>query len=1045
MYTRFSSSAWYLALLIFMAVFSVAGAGADNVPGTSLNATAPVQGHQVWNYTTGGWIASSPAAAGGLVWIGSEDGNIYAFDAVSGNASWKYPSGSSVSSSPKISGTNLYIGSGDKTLYALDAGTGAAVWKYRASASISSAPAVSDGTVYTASDDGNIYALDAASGTLLWKYATGSYLHSSPAVSGGIVYVGSYNHNLAALNASSGTPVWNFTTGSPVISSPAVADGRVYFGSDDRAVYALDAGAGTLAWKFVTGGSVRSSPVISGGTVYIGSGDGNLYALDAASGTERWAYKTGGAVDSAPIVDNKTICFGSSDGNLSVLDAATGQPIWYYPVKSPIVSTPAVDDGIVYLGSYDHTVYALSNQPPVADFSADTTSGKTPVIVHFTDLSARSPTSWHWDFGDGETSTEQNPAHTYTTEGNFTISLTAANGGGSDSRARQDYVNTITILPPAPVANFTTDRLIGKAPFTVHFADASQGVATAWQWDFGDGNTSERANPVYTYVTPGNYTVTMTAKNRGGSSSMTQKTPIVVLPDRNLPAPDFTADNLTGIAPLSVRFTDDTENPGTFGYSWDFNADGIPDSTDKDPVCVYKIPGNYTVNLTISNGYGSRSVSKAGFITVTNGMTADFTADNLTGIAPLAVRFKDTSSESAGTTWAWDFNGDGVIDSTEQDPTCVYRLPGNYTVNLTITSSLGTVTASKPGFILIANRTPVPDFTADNLTGVAPLTVRFSDNSTGEDIAGYSWDFNTDGIPDSTDKDPVCVYKIPGNYTVNLTVSNRYGSRTLSKPGFILVTNGVTANFTADNLTGIAPLSVRFKDTSSGSPGTAWAWDFNGDGVIDSTEQDPTCVYKLPGNYTVNLSVTNSLGTVTASKPGFILVTNRTPVPDFTADNLTGVAPLAVRFSDASSGDDITSWAWDFNGDGVVDSTDKNATCVYNVPGNYTVRLTVDSKYGTNTTEKTGYILVTSGVPRARFSVNKIAGNAPLTVQFKDTSIGTNITGRAWDFNGDGVIDNTEQNPSCTYNFPGNYTISLMVSNEYGSNTTVRKGFVRVT
>ncbi|MFA6363811.1 PKD domain-containing protein [Methanoregula sp.] len=747
-----------------------------------------------------------------------------------------------------------------------------------------------------------------------------------------------------------------------------------------------------------------------------------------------WNYTTG------------IVYFGRYDHNVYALNATTGHLIWNYTTGNTILSSPAVAKDTVYIGSYGHNLSAHSNLPPVANFSADVTSGKTPLVVKFTDTSTGSPTAWYWDFGDGENSTVQNPVHTYLASGNLTVNLTVTNGGGSDSKVREGYLSTITILPPAPGANFTVDKNGGFAPLTVQFVDTSTGWPTSWYWDFGDGNTSTRENPAYTYLRPGNFTVTLTAKNKGGSSSIVRTAPITIRAKVIPPGPDFSVNASSGTVPLVVQFEDLSTGPDITGRAWDFNNDGIIDSTDQNPVCVYKLPGNYTVNLTVANTFGTKTISRKDIITVkVLAPVVSFSADNVSGTPPLAVLFNDTSIGAGITGWAWDFNNDSVIDSTEQDPTCVYKLPGNYTVSLTVTNVSGSNTTFRAGFITVGSLAPVVSFTACNVSGTPPLAVRFNDTSVGAGITGWAWDFNNDGIIDSTEQDPSCIYKLPGNYTVNLTVTNAYGWNTLSRAGFVTVTNGAVADFTADQTSGTVPLTVQFTDLSMGPDITGWSWDFNNDGVIDSTEQNPTCTYNVPGTYTVNFTVTNAFGPGSISKQGFIKVNTQAPIASFTMNRTKDIAPVAVQFKDTSAGSNITGWAWDFNNDGVIDSTEQNPTCTYNVPGNYTVNLTVTNAYGSNTTSKAGSVDVSSGIPAARFAVNKTSGYAPLVVQFKDLSTGSDITGRSWDFNNDGIIDSTDRNPYCVYNVPGNYTINLTVTNAYGSNTIVRKDFVTVT
>jgi outer membrane protein assembly factor BamB len=194
----------------------------------------------MWSYQTLGAVQTSPAVSGGLVYVGSCDGGVYALNASTGSLVWKYQTWSSerhwpgVISSPAVSGGLVYVGSCDDNVYALNASTGSLVWKYTTGFWVESSPAVSGGVVYVGSDDGDVYALNATTGALLWSHATGRGVSSSPAVSGGLVYASSGDGNLYALNATTGVQIWACASGG---SSPAVANGVVYVGSGT--VYAL--------------------------------------------------------------------------------------------------------------------------------------------------------------------------------------------------------------------------------------------------------------------------------------------------------------------------------------------------------------------------------------------------------------------------------------------------------------------------------------------------------------------------------------------------------------------------------------------------------------------------------------------------------------------------------------------------------------------------------------------------------------------------------------------------------------------------------------
>ena len=172
------------------------------------------------------------------------------------------------------------------------------------------------------------------------------------------------------------------------------------------------------------------------------------------------------------------------------------------------------------------------------------------------------------------------------------------------------------------------------------------------------------------------------------------------------------------------------------------------------------------------------------------------------------------------------------------------------------------------------------------------------------------------------------------------------------------------------------------------------------------------------------------------------------PVADFTANVTSGDAPLTVAFTDASSGDP-TSWAWDFENDGIVDSNERNSTHTYTAIGTYTVNLTVANDGGSDSRVKTSYITVRDGSsggdpPIADFTANVTAGVAPLTVAFTDASTG-NPTSWAWDFENDGTVDSTEQNATFTYASAGTYTVNLTVENDDGGDSEVKTDYITVT
>ncbi|HIH93808.1 TPA: PKD domain-containing protein [Methanosarcina acetivorans] len=446
--------------------------------------------------------------------------------------------------------------------------------------------------------------------------------------------------------------------------------------------------------------------------------------------------------------------------------------------------------------------------------------------------------------------------------------------------------------------------------------------------------------------------------------------------------------------------------------------------------------------------YGNDKGYLFGLAGVQNGSeipVADFNAAPLSGNSPLTVNFTDDSTGSP-TSWFWDF-GDGT-NSTEQNPSYTYTSAGNYTVNLTVANAAGSDSEVKTDYISVSEplpSAPVANFSADITSGVGPLAVQFTESSTGSPTA-WEWDFNNDGNVDSTEQNPQFIYTGEGTYSVKLTVTNSEGNDSELKIDYISVVYP-SPDFIANVTEGTVPLTVEFTGNVSGlAPDywNMWAWDVDGDGTYDySPNFNITHTYTEPGTYDVVVAYDGWTPNV---KAGYITVLPEIPVANFSADVTSGLEPLTVNFTDQSEGI-VSSYSWDFDNDGTVDSIEQNPSYTYESAGNYTVSLTVSNAGGSDSELKTDYIVVSEPVPEApvaNFTATPTAGNAPLTVNFTDQSEGI-VSSYSWDFDNDGNVDSTEQNPSHTYESAGNYTVSLTVSNAGGSDSELKTDYITVS
>lgn len=613
--------------------------------------------------------------------------------------------------------------------------------------------------------------------------------------------------------------------------------------------------------------------------------------------------------------------------------------------------------------------------------AAGFTFGTVGLNATFTDQS-EGAIAWTWDFGDGTSSTLQNPTHTYATGGTYTVCQFAFNGTCIDS-----VCQTITISGgcPTPTAAFTSTQTGTTVTFTN--TSSTTGSSPTFAWDFGDGSPlNTQQSPTHSYATAGFYTVCMVVIDSCGNDTVCNTFLV------GCPGP--TADWTWSMAGLNASFTDLSSLIGSSPtWAWDF-GDGSPVSNLQNPTHTYAIADTFTVCLMVMDSCGSDTFC-FDVISGCNTPVANFsfTTSNLT------ATFTDLSTGSP-TSWIWDF-GDGTPVVTTQNPTHNYAAQGTYNVCLTVINGCGSSTICQT--VTIVCPLPVANYTF-TITG---LTVNFTDISTGNPNL-FAWDFG-DGSPISFIQNATHTYATAGTYLVCFGVQNACGQDSVCMSisvGCSIPQAGFTN--TASNLT------LSFTDNSTGTP-TSWAWDF-GDGSPVSTQQNPTHTYGSTGTYNVCLTATNACGSTTICQS--ITVTCPTPTANFTS---TGTG-LAFQFTSTSSGSP-TTFSWNF-GDGTTSSS-QNPSHTYGTPGTYSVCLTVTNACGSNTFCQNVNALCP--LPVAGFTNT----NGSLTVNFTNTT--TNGGTYIWDF-GDG---NTSllTTPSHSYAAPGVYTVCLIALNSCGNDT----------
>lgn len=487
----------------------------------------------------------------------------------------------------------------------------------------------------------------------------------------------------------------------------------------------------------------------------------------------------------------------------------------------------------------------IKNIPPVSNFTYN--DSLDPQIA-FTDISTKVPTSWYWDFDDGDTSALRNPIHTFASNGDYNVCLTAINSGGSHTYCQKV---SITKIPPEADFSFYTP-LDPKILFT----DMSTKQPTSWHWDFDDnGANSSLKNPSHTFSISGNHNVCLTVSNAGGSDSVCKNVFISNIP----PLADFSFDASND---PEVSFTDLSTNLPTT-WTWNFDDQGAT-STLQNPVYTFTTNGDHNVCLTVSKSAGTNSKCKK--VTIYNVKpVAAFEADSSQD--PI-MKFTDKSTNNP-TSWYWDFD-DGGANSTLQNPSHTYSENGSYMVCLIASNAGGSDTFCQN--ITVRKLLPVADFTA--ITTADPL-IAFTDQSRNNPTT-WLWDFDEDGATSSL-QDPAHEFIYNGNHSVCLTATNVNGSHQFCKT--ISVNNAKPiAEFTYDT-TGM-PIVV-FTDISANSP-TAWLWDFDENNAT-STLQNPVYHFTEDGLHQVCLTASNAGGSSVANCMGILV--SKTSI----AENVAGI------------------------------------------------------------------------------------------------------------------------------------------------------------
>lgn len=323
---------------------------AEREPATVQTPVPVGAGRTRWNRPVERSTTASPTFADGAVYVGSEDGSLYALDARTGTVRWRHRTRSRITAAPAVADGMVFTGGQGGSVCALDARTGRLQWRRELGGEADTEPVVAKGRVYVASSNGRVHALDAATGSVEWIRPAKDKVEAAVTVAGGTLYLSA--DSLQALDPATGEARWTYPMSGA--RRPAVSDGLVYCGSDDDGtLHAVDARTGQRHWLKKAGERIAGRACPAGGAVFVGDRGGDLSAFDA-QGALKWRYQTGGRLTGGPAVADGLVYIAGPGKRLHAVDAVTGRARWTFEAAAELDGmTPAVSRGTVYIAGPD--------------------------------------------------------------------------------------------------------------------------------------------------------------------------------------------------------------------------------------------------------------------------------------------------------------------------------------------------------------------------------------------------------------------------------------------------------------------------------------------------------------------------------------------------------------------------------------------------------------------------------------------------------------------------------------------------------------------
>ncbi len=598
----------------------------------------------------------------------------------------------------------------------------------------------------------------------------------------------------------------------------------------------------------------------------------------------------------------------------------------------------------------------IVNSLPSPRFISNKTRGCPPLSAQFTDLSFNQQPStmngWLWDFGDGTSSTSQNPLHVYADTGSYSVTLTVTDVRGCDST----YTMTNYIQLSYPVPNYTSDTIVCSGDLLC-FTNHSTGSNLVYEWNYGDGTpTSGLPDVTHTFYTDTTSTIPVTLKvtDEYGCEKSFIRNVLVSKPVANFYALSQTSD----CPPFNAQFYDNSDLD-IISWQWNF-GDTISGNNNQsyieDPQHIFVNSGSYDITLSVMNSRGCRDTTQKNDYIFVDGPRGTFDFTPKFGCAPLTVTFTSNTENTAEFLWVF---GDGG-SATGNTITYTFNDGGFYLPVLVLKDSLNTALGDTSYCMvtLVSNDTikvidGIANFSTTDSLYCMSEQVAFTDLSTGNGpIDQWLWDFGDSNT--NTTQNPTHGYATSGDFEVTLTVWVDSCEKSISH--WVHVFNYPAVQVIITDTLGCSPFETDFYvvPESVVPDGILWEWDFN-DGTSTVPYQNTDHQFSQSGQYTTNLTITFGSGCEHTYEFPVNITVYPTPNAEFTFDNNYVYPGTPINFTEQSTGD-VFSWFWNY-GDGNSDIT-QNTTHSYPNSGYHRVSLIVTSSQGCQ--DSISYQLVTT-------------------------------------------------------------------------------------